>query len=279
MSKVRPTVACVVLTKNEAVNLERCLASVAWCAEHVVVDSGSTDRTREVAESLGARFQVHVQSGAFNIAEQRNWALTSTGIASDWVLFLDADEEVTPALRIAIEKELAAGAKVNAYELTPRYLFWGTWLRYTQGFPNWHARLVRRGVAGFAGGVWEHFDSRASIGRIAEPYNHFANSKGLSDWLARHDRYSTWDAEMIVAFLETNNPKALGTERKVGLRLWAARLYPLRPFARFIQTYFGRLGFLEGMPALVFCLLYFFYELMTVVKVIELKRIKSGKPL
>ncbi len=266
-------IASVILTKNEEQNIERCLASVAWCLDRVVVDSGSTDRTRELAESAGARVLVHVQTGAFNIAEQRNWALESGEIQAEWILFLDADEEVTAELRFAIEHELSRNNDTNnAYELTPRYLFWGRWLKRTQGFPNWHPRVVRRGEVGFTGGVWEHFDKRARTGRIAEPYNHYANSKGLSDWLARHDRYSTWDAQKIVAYLETRDPAALGTERKAWLRLWAARLYPLRPFARFAHIYLLRLGFLEGLPALVFSFQYFVYESFTVIKVWELKR-------
>jgi glycosyltransferase involved in cell wall biosynthesis len=272
MSPPKTCPACVILTKNEELTLGQSLASVAWCSERVVVDSGSTDQTRELAESTGARFLVHVQAGNFNIAEQRNWALESAGIQSEWILFLDADEEVTPALRAAIERELAAPGGFNAYELTPRYLFWGKWLKRTQGFPNWHPRMVKRGHAWFTGGVWEHFDSRAIIGRIEEPYNHYANSKGLSDWLARHDRYSTWDAQKIVAYLETRDPKALGTERKATLRLCAAQFYPLRPFARFLHIYLLRMGFLEGIPALVFSYQYFVYETFTVIKVWELKR-------
>lgn len=274
------TLACVVLTKNEECNVERCLRSIAWCDDRVIVDSGSTDRTAEVGRTSGARVETHVQKGAFNIAEQRNWSLNQAGITADWVLFLDADEEVTPELQTAILAELDANqGRNNAYELTPRYLFWGKWLKRTQGFPNWHPRLVRRGEAGFTGGVWEHFDARARVGRIAEPYNHFANSKGLSDWLARHDRYSTWDAQKIVAFLDSGDPGALATQRKARLRQWAARFYPLRPFARFTHIYFFRLGFTEGFPALLFSSLYFFYEWMTVIKIIELRRLKRNDVL
>jgi glycosyltransferase involved in cell wall biosynthesis len=279
MSSVLPSLACVVLTKNEEQNLPRCLASLRWCSEVVIVDSGSTDRTAEVGTQLGARVVVKRPDGVFNIANQRNWALEQAGITAEWVLFLDADEEITPELRAAVEHAVAAPGDFNCYELTPRYLFWGRWLKRTQGFPNWHPRLVRRGHVGFAGGVWEHFDDRAKRGFIAEPYNHYANSKGLSDWLARHDRYSSWDARKIVDFLESGDAAALGTTRKARLRLWAARLYPLRPFARFLHTYVVRLGFLEGFPAFMFCTLYFFYEWMTVVKVIELKRQRRGESL
>lgn len=276
MTSLEIGVACVVLTKNEEINLERCLASVAWCRDRVVVDSGSIDRTRELAEASGARFYVHLQTGPFNIAEQRNWALGLTGIQAEWVLFLDADEVVTPDLKVAIERELSLNRPYDAYEMTPRYLFWGKWLKRTQGFPNWHARLVKRGKVTFTGGVWEHVDRRTHIGRLAEPYDHFANSKGLSDWLARHDRYSTWDAHKIVDFLETNNPEALGTQRKAKLRVQAAKFYLLRPFARFIQIYILRLGFLEGLPAFIFSYQYFVYESLTVIKVLELKRKRRG---
>ncbi len=278
MTANRFTLACVVLTKNEETNLSRCLASVSWCPERLVVDSGSTDQTCDLGQVLGARVVVHLPTGVFNIAEQRNWALQSADIQAEWVLFLDADEEVTPALRVAIE-QVVLNSGCNAFELTPRYLFWGRWLKRTQGFPNWHARLVRRGEVGFTGGVWEHFDNRARIGRISEPYNHYANSKGLSDWLARHERYSSWDAQKIMHYLMTGDAQALGTGRKARLRLLAARFYPLRPVVRFVHVYFVRLGFLEGLPALVFSFQYFVYEAFTVIKVWELKRLHHNEPL
>lgn len=270
----------VVLTKNEAPNLVRCLATLRWCAEIVVLDSGSTDGTAVQARALGARVCEHVPPPPFKIDEQRNWALDHGEITTPWVVFLDADETI-PA-ELARELEAVGGAAdgpFDAYELTPRYLIWGRWLKRTQGFPNWHPRVVRLGHARFAGGVWEHFAAGSRVGRIAVPYDHFANSKGLSDWLARHDRYSTWDAGKIVAFLDSGEDGAFGSTRKLGLRRWAARFWPVRPWARFFQMYFLRLGFLEGRAAFAFCLLYFFYEWMTVVKIVELRRQRKGLPL
>jgi glycosyltransferase involved in cell wall biosynthesis len=273
-------VTAVVLTKNEVSNLERCLSSLRWCEHIVVLDSGSTDGTQLRAQELGARVFTHVQPAPFKIDVQRNWALDHTGITTPWVLFLDADETVP--LELAHELMRICGDEAcafDAFELTPRYLFWGCWLRRTQGYPNWHPRLVRLGRARFAGGVWEHFAEGAKVGRVEIPYDHFANSKGLSDWLSRHDRYSSWDAEKIVAYLDSGKDEALGSVRKVGLRRWAARLWPLRPWARFCQTYFLRLGFLEGRAALAFCLLYFCYDWMTVVKIVERRRLREGLPL
>jgi len=272
--------AAVILTRNEAANLDRCLASLRWCGEIVVVDSGSTDGTQVKAAELGARVLEHIQPPPFKFDEQRNWALDHAAIGTPWVLFLDADETVPPELAGELQRICGdAGCSFDAFELTPRYLFWGKWLKRTQGFPNWHARVARLGKARFAGGMWEHFVPGTRVGRIATSYDHFANSKGLSDWLVRHDHYSSWDAEKVVAYLESGETSALGTERKKCLRLWAARMWPLRPWARFVQMYLLRLGFLEGRAALAFCLLYFSYEWMTVMKIVELRRLRRGLPL
>jgi glycosyltransferase involved in cell wall biosynthesis len=274
-------ISAVVLTLNEAANLPRCLASLAFSREIAVVDSGSGDDTAAIAVSLGAKVFTHIQDGPFNIAEQRNWALDHCGLSGDWVLFLDADEVVPQDLARELTRVCAAGGTDrDAFELTPRYLFWGKWLRRTQGYPNWHPRLVARGRARFAGGVWEHFAAGARAGRIMVPYDHYANSKGFSDWLARHDRYSTWDAGKTVDFLSSpDKGQALGTTRKLWLRKMAARLWPLRPFARFFLMYVLRGGFTEGFAALMFCLMYLFYEFMIVIKIIEQKRLRRGGPL
>jgi glycosyltransferase involved in cell wall biosynthesis len=274
------SITAVVLTKNEAVNLERCFGSLRWCTEIIVLDSGSTDATQAQARALGARVLEHVQPPPFKIDAQRNWVLDHGAITTPWVLFLDADETVPPDLAGELQRVATGPAcPFDAFELTPRYLFWSTWLKRTQGYPNWHPRVVRLGHARFTGGVWEHFEAGTKVGRISFPYDHFANSKGLSDWLARHDRYSTWDAEKIVDYLSTGDDGRLGTTRKLGLRRWAARLWPIRPWVRFAQMYFVRLGFLEGGAAFAFCLLYFFYDWMTVVKIVELRRRRKGLPL
>lgn len=267
------SISAVILTKNEEINIRRCLQSLRWCPEIVVIDSGSTDQTIKLAESLGAAVFTHIQPPPFKISAQRNWALENCSLRGDWVLFIDADEVIPEDLSVEIQRICSVqDQSCNAFELTPRYWFWGKWLKRTQGYPNWHARLLKRGEVTFAGGVWEHFATGAKIGRIQTPYDHFANSKGLSDWLERHDRYSSWDAEHILQFLETRQSSALATERKLKLRRWAAWFWPFRPLFRFAQMYILRLGFLEGRVALLYSILCAIYELMVVVKVIELKR-------
>ncbi|MCW5318910.1 MULTISPECIES: glycosyltransferase family 2 protein [unclassified Nostoc] len=273
-------ICAVILTKNEVCNLNRCIDSLQWCQEIVVIDSGSTDGTIQLAESLGAKVFTHIQTPPFKIAEQRNWTLQNCKLNSEWVLFIDADEVIPSNLATEIQHICSASnQQYNAYELPARYIFWGKWLKLTQGYPNWHSRLLKLGEVTFTGGVWEHFCSGCKVGRINIPYEHYANSKGFGDWLERHDRYSSWDAQKTVEFLETGKASALGTERKLKLRLLAAKLWFLRPIVRFIQMYFLRLGFLEGITALIFCLLYGMYEFMIVLKIIELRRKKSGLPL
>ena len=127
----RATIAGVVLCLNEAENLPRALCSLGWCDEVLVIDSGSTDGSQEVAMRCGARVMEHRQQGRFLITEQRNWALNQGQVQSEWVLFLDADEEVSPRCRSAIEEATNHTAAADAYELTPRYWFLGRWLKRT----------------------------------------------------------------------------------------------------------------------------------------------------
>ena len=268
----KPTIAGVVLCLNEAANLPRCLASLSWCDERLVVDSGSQDGSQERARELDAIVQEHKQPGRFLITAQRNWALERGGLTSEWVLFLDADETVGEDCREAILHAIKQPGAPDGFELTPRYWFLGRWLKHTQGYPNWHQRLLRRGSMHFEGGVWESFPAGQRIGRIKEPYEHYAFSKGIDDWLERHQRYADWEADRIAAFLAGGGAEALRTSRWLRLRRLTARLWPLRPVLRFSQKYLLQGGFLEGWQGLLFALLMAGYDLITAIKIIEIKR-------
>lgn len=273
------TIAGVVLTLNEEQDLARALRSLKWCDELLVVDSGSNDSTFEVAKQCGAQFEKHIQAQPFLITEQRNWALDKAGLTSDWILFLDADEEVSPALANHLRACINSKSALDAYELTPRYWFLGKWLKRTQGYPNWHPRLVRRGTTYFQGGVWESFSPGARVGRVFIPYEHYAFSKGFDDWLERHRRYATWDAEQITQYLTCGSQSFQPPQRWRNLRLLMSKLWFLRPPLRFIQKYVVQLGFLEGWQSFLFSLMMSFYDFMTVIKVVELLRRKKGLPL
>lgn len=266
------------LTLNEEQDLGRALQSLSWCDELLVLDSGSTDSTQQVAKLHNASFIQRSQESPFLITDQRNWALENCGLSSDWVLFLDADEEIGPLLANVIQHTVACPTH-DAYELTPRYWFLGRWLKRTQGYPNWHPRLIRRGSTRFDGGVWESFASGSNVGRISVPYEHYAFSKGFDDWITRHQRYASWDAEQIVSFLLTRSRASLATRRWRTLRLILSCFWWFRPPLRFLQKYLLQLGFLEGWQGLLFSLMMAGYELMIVIKVIETLRRNKDLPL
>lgn len=279
MTPKKPTITGVILTLNEEKDLPRALASLHWCDQLIVLDSGSVDNTKHVAESNGAQFYVHIQKPPFMISEQRNWAIHNCHVTSDWVIFLDADEEVGPSLARDILDCIQNTSSLHAYELTPRYWFLGKWLKRTQGFPNWHPRLLRRGYCHFEGGVWESFSNNLEVGRLFEPYEHYAFSKGIDDWIERHMRYATWEAHCTYEYLQTNRKSSFLTSRALLLRVLASRLWYFRPPARFLQKYIFQLGILEGWQGLLYSLLISFYDLIVVVKTIEHFRLKRGKPL
>lgn len=271
--------AGVILCLNEEKTIARSIKSLDWCDEVLVVDSGSIDGSQRVAKQLGARVIENIPKGRFLISEQRNWALEQGGLKSEWVLFLDADEEVGPSCQNAIKQAISNPETVDGFELTPRYWFLGRWLKRSQRYPNWHPRLLRRGRIQFEGGVWESFDNAKRVGRIPVPYEHYAFAKGIDDWLERHVRYADWEAEKISAYLSGGGAASLGTKRSLRLRKLSARLWPLRPLLRFTQKYILQGGFLEGWQGLIFALLMAGYDLITVIKVIEHRHHREGLPL
>ena len=263
------TITAVILTLNEELALPSALHSLQWCHEILVLDSGSTDSTIDVALAHRARVVTHRQPNPFNITHQRNYALQNCGITSDWVLFLDADETIGYALKEEIVDTISSDPPFDAFHLAPRYWFFGRWLRNCQSYPSWHPRLLKRGQAYFTGGVWESFNVQARVGTLSNPYEHFSFSKGIDDWLLKHCRYADWEARSVLGYLQTNRESSFQTRRSLFLRKLAAHLWPLRPLLRFLQKYIINRGFLDGWQGLLFCMLCFCYELVVVVKILE----------
>ena len=283
------SLTAIVLTLNEEINPSDCLQSLSWCPRLVVVDSGSSDSTQEIAHQYGADFYQHIFDGPFLITDQRNWALSQCFVDSEWVLFIDADERVSPALqkeicRLLNSNQDGGSPRFDACYLAPAYIFCKKWLRYSQHYPNWHPRLLRPSQVQLTGGVWESFATLNGrplnpecITSISEPYTHLAFSKGIDDWLVKHLRYANWDASLITDYLQSkSNP--LSTLRKTRLRTLSFRLWYLRPLLRFLHKYFFSLGILDGWQGLLFCLIMSFYELIVVWKVVAWKQFSSPSP-
>jgi glycosyltransferase involved in cell wall biosynthesis len=274
-------VSVLLLTLNEEDNLPRCLASVAWADDILVLDSFSTDRTVEVAQAHGAR----VMQRAFDtFAGQRNFGLQEGGLRHDWVLHLDADEVVPPALCQELLTRLDDADALPAYRVASKMMFHGRWLRRSGIYPSYQVRFGLRDRLGFVqvGHGQREALAPEEVGTLREPLEHYSFSKGLDDWYARHNRYSRAEADQALADADAPMPwldllSTDATRRRRALKRLAARM-PFRPTLRFLYMYVLRLGLLDGRPGLAYCRLLATYESMIVAKIKEARWTQAGQP-
>lgn len=272
-------ISIVVLTHNEAINIERCLHSVSWSDDILVVDSGSSDGTQALAERLGAR----VIFRAFDdFAGQRNHALAHGGLKHPFVLHLDADEVVTDELRDQMHRVAASGDSLKGYRVPFRLMMMGQWLRYSGMYPTYQVRFGRRDSLRFhmvGHGQREMLDF-TEVGTLTGDLIHHNFSKGISDWLAKHARYARAEAAEVAKasgsrtwseFVCARDP----VERRRILKNLAARM-PLRPLARFGYMYFLRRGFLDGKAGFRYAMLVAAYQWFIDMNVEELRRGGKG---
>jgi glycosyltransferase involved in cell wall biosynthesis len=274
----------IIPTLNEQENLPTALESVRWAGQVVVVDSHSTDRTVRIAREAGAEVVQFDYPG--HGPKKKSWALRNLELDHEWVLLLDADERVTPALRREIERVLRNPAAADGYCLDRELVFMGRSLRCFR--PNWNVRLFRRHLARFEdlgladlpgtgdNEIHEHLVVNGSLGYLRSPLLH-DDDRGLTAWLERHNRYATWEAHLYRRFRA--EPVGVGPLRLLRLdplrrkralrRIWV-RL-PLRPALRFGVWYLLRRGFLDGRAGFTFCLLMAWYEVTINAKLHELQ--------
>jgi len=224
------TLSVAIIAKNEEANLPRTLASVRWAEEIVIVDSGSTDRTAEIAREFAAKFFVEEWKG---FGAQKNSALAKC--SCDWVLSLDADEEVSPELAEEIRALLRGQPQNEAYFLPRRNFFLGRPLRHGGYYPDPKLRLFRRGSALFEErAVHETIRPTGPAGRLRGDLIHHAYPT-LDDYIEHMNRYSALGATQAIARGKTSrSPLAF---------FWNVWVVPI---ATFKYNYFLRLGFLDG---------------------------------
>jgi glycosyltransferase involved in cell wall biosynthesis len=261
----------LILTKDEAANLPACLASVAWCDDVVVLDSLSTDDTTSLAEAGGARV---VQRKFDDFGSQRNFALQQISFKHPWVFHLDADERFNEALRIACEQVITRDEH-SAYFVPNRIIFLGKWIKHSTQYPFPQVRLVKLGEVTFAkAGHGQREDQLArGVGHISVAYDHYNFSKGIRDWVAKHNHYS--DEEATLA-LELHQSPLKFSEcfsrdsmiRRRALKRLHSRM-PLRWFVKFCYLYIVKLGFLDGYPGFAYCLLQGYYDFLITLKIRE----------
>lgn len=257
----------VILTLNEEHNLPACLATLAGVDDIHVLDSGSTDRTADLARSLGARVAVNRFE---NFAQQRNHAHDHLPFRYPWVFHLDADERMTPALlaelRAFAATQTGPARTLDGAWVAPRMLWQGRWVPHCTDFPAWQARFCHLPSFRFIEvGHGQRETPGLRLAYLKNNYEHDMSASGIDAWLDRHRRYARREAEAWFA-----EPRPLSADlralfasenllRRRALKRLSYRL-PARPFARFVYQYLLRGGFLDGAAGYRYCRLLARYE-------------------
>jgi glycosyltransferase involved in cell wall biosynthesis len=258
-------ISVIIAVRNEAHNLGRCLDALGNCGEVYVVDSGSTDATCEIAAARGAKVVQFDYRGGW--PKKRQWALDTLPLAYDWVLLLDADEVMTPRLEAEI-RSAVANPSCNGYYIALQMYFLGRELGHSDA-RFWKLSLFRRGKARYECRlkeqdssmadmeVHEHVVCEGATGRLTNPLVH-RNVESLFRYIQKHNEYSNWEAKVWLNRGEGGEqelqPAFWGTQAQ--RRRWLRGKFlmlPGFPALFFAYKYIFRLGFLDGVPGLIYC--------------------------
>jgi glycosyltransferase involved in cell wall biosynthesis len=225
------SVSACVICFNEERNLRRCLESVSWADEIVIVDSFSQDRTLEIAKGYTGQVFERKWTG---YRDQKNFALSKA--SGDWILSLDADEVVSEVLRQEIQKEISRHPAKGGYRIPRRSYYQGRWINHSSFYPDRQLRLFRRELGTWVGGrVHERVEVRGDIGLLKNDLLHYPYQGSISGQLKTIASFSTLLAEDMY-------------ERGEGFHLG---LLLLRPPLKFVEVYVLKLGFLDGLAGLI----------------------------
>lgn len=255
------SLSVAVITKNEEANIARTLKSVAWADELIVVDSGSTDNTIEIARSFGAKIFHEPWKG---YGGQMNSAIDKC--SSSWIFSLDADEELTPALSAEIRDLLAGSPQFPAYYVPRLNLIFGRWMRHGGLYPDHKLRLFQRGTARLPEDTEPHATPKwdGPFGTLKGDLLHYQYPT-LSLYIEHMDRYSSASVPLV---LRKNK-----ISRSLSAFLWNI---VVNPAATFLYNYFFRLGFLDGREGLLFHLYHSAYVSWKYSKAWEKERTPRG---
>ena len=278
----RVPVSVIIPVRNEAANLPRCLEALRDVGEVFVIDSQSTDATVEIARSYNAQVvQFHYQGGW---PKKRQWAMDNLRLTHDWILLLDADEVLSPELKHEIRSAIANGT-LDGYYLGLSIYFLGRVLRhgdarfwklslFRRGKGRYECRLKDQDVSMADMEIHEHVRVDGPTARLQNPLIHH-NLESLSHYIRKHDEYSNWEARVLAQAEQTANqivPSLFGTQAQ--RRRWLKKnifAVPGSPVLIFLYRYLFRLGFLDGVPGLIYCSFQAVQMFHTKAKIYELK--------
>lgn len=249
-------ISVVLLTHNEECNVRNALESVRWCQEVVVIDSFSTDQTEAICR--GYSNVVFVQNPFHNLAAQRQYAIDEGLVSASWVLALDADEVVSGDLAQELQqiaKEYQPG-KAVAYDIAMRYIMWGKWLKYSSEYPVYWRRFFRVDSVRYV--QQGHADKVVVDGPVGSTFHDLLHEDhhDLAHWLAKHNRYSTQEAEYALGELSKVSFREILARDRAQRRKALKRLFrslPMNDFIRFVYLFVWRWGFLDGRPGWKYC--------------------------
>lgn len=266
-------------TLDEEDNLPRCLESLQWSNDIVVLDSYSSDRTEEIARAAGARFYQRVYDGRAN---NQNWAVENIEFKNKWVYYSDADEVVPPELAEEIGKVTSDESRSEVcYRLRFKNMLFSKWIRQSSMYPTWVPRLWQPKKMEWRRGANPVAIVSGSEGFLENHFIHYSFNKGFAEWFKKHNKYSHYEAVETIKELDVGKLDWAGlfgrapARRRVAMKHFSFRM-PFRPFLKFLYLYLVRGGILDGRQGLRYCILQAIYEMMIVTKVLEMKREAKG---
>ena len=279
-------VSVLIPAKNEEANLPACLESLQKADEIFVVDSQSDDKTVEICESYGAKVVQFHFNGRW--PKKKNWSLENIQFRNEWVLIVDCDERITTQLWQEIAYSIH-NPEFNGYYLNRRVFFLGKWIRFGGKYPDWNLRLFKHKLGRYENlntedirntgdnEVHEHVILDGKVGYLKNDMLH-EDFRDLYHWLARHNRYSNWEARVYYNLLTGKGDNGTigaslfgdAVQRKRFLKKIWVRL-PFKPLLRFILFYILRGGFLDGRAGYIYGRLLSQYEYQIGVKLFELR--------
>ncbi len=275
-------ISIIIYTKNEQQDLPGCLESVAWSDDIHVYDSMSTDETVAIAKRFGAKvtqrdyLDCKLSFGGDESAH-RNWGLKNIPFKYPWVFAIDADERATPELVKAMFDAISVPNGAVAFRMQRRDFFLGTWLKHVQTSP-YYIRLFQPSKVHHERVINTVLIVDGPVGQVSGYLDHFPFSKGMGQWLERHNAYSRFEAQQIVenrkqqatfSLLKAFTAKDFN-ERRFHQKELFYRL-PFRPLVKFFILYLAKRGFLDGQAGLTYAVLQSIYEYFIVLKTRELE--------
>lgn len=239
----------IILTYNEQRHIKECIESASLADEIIIIDSGSTDNTLNIAQDAGAKVVIHPMTEGF--AAQRNFALEQA--TTEWVMFLDADERITTEL--AAEIKNAINNDAAAYEIPRRNIAFGHWLKYGGWYPDYCLRLYPRTSVSYTGIVHERAIVDVPKRKIKDPFIHYT----YDDWDRYFVKFNSYTTLMATQLYEKGKK---------------ANLFSIifRPFWAFFRTYIMKLGFLDGKMGFIMAAFHCFYTMSKYVKLYYMQR-------